>query len=114
MFVGYIDSNEEMLMLVVHVFIHVNADQVDAFIEATTDNAMNSIQESSIARFDLVQQADDPSQFVLIEVYRTAEASAQHKETMHYLRWRDAVASMMAFPRQSIKYTNLFPTDADW
>lgn len=101
-------------MLVVHVFVHVNADQVDAFIEATIDNASNSIQEHGIARFDFIQQADDPSQFVLIEVYRTPEAPAQHKETAHYLRWRDAVAPMMASPRQSIKYTNLFPTDADW
>jgi autoinducer 2-degrading protein len=101
-------------MLVVHVIVHVNAEHVDAFIEATVDNASNSIQESGIARFDLIQQADDPTKFVLVEVYRTPEAPAQHKETAHYLRWRDAVAPMMASPRQSTKYTNLFPTDAEW
>jgi autoinducer 2-degrading protein len=103
-----------MPMLVVHVIVHVNAEHVDAFIEATVDNASNSIQESGIARFDLIQQADDPTKFVLVEVYRTPEAPAQHKETAHYLRWRDAVAPMMASPRQSTKYTNLFPTDAEW
>ncbi len=101
-------------MLVVHVFVHANAEHVDAFIQATVDNASNSIQESGIARFDLIQQADDPTRFVLVEVYRTPEAPAQHKETAHYLRWRDAVAPMMASPRQSIKYTTLFPADADW
>ncbi len=101
-------------MLIVHVFVHVNADQVDAFIKATVDNASNSIQENGIARFDLIQQADDPTKFVLVEVYLTPEAPAQHKETAHYLRWRDTVAPMMASPRQSTKYTNLFPADAEW
>lgn len=100
-------------MLIIHVFVHVNADQVDAFIQATVDNASNSIQEQGIARFDLIQQADDPTKFVLVEVYRTPEAPAQHKETAHYLHWRDTVAPMMASPRQSIKYTNLFPADAE-
>ena len=101
-------------MLIVHVFVHVKAGQVDAFKAATLDNAANSVQESGIARFDLIQQVDDPTQFVLVEVYRTADAPAQHKETAHYQRWRDTVAPMMAEPRQSIKYTNLFPADAGW
>jgi quinol monooxygenase YgiN len=101
-------------MLVVHVFVHVKADQIEAFKTATIENATNSIQEAGIARFDVIQQADDPTQFVLVEVYRNENAPAQHKETAHYLRWRDAVAPMMAEPRQSIKYTNIFPTDADW
>jgi quinol monooxygenase YgiN len=101
-------------MLIVHVFVHVKADQVDAFIAATLDNARHSVQEAGIARFDVVQQEDDPTQFVLVEVYRHADAPAQHKETAHYLRWRDAVAPMMAAPRRSIKYTNLFPADVDW
>lgn len=101
-------------MLIVHVFVHVKEDQIDAFKSATLDNAANSIQETGIARFDLIQQADDPTQFVLIEVYRNAEAPAQHKETTHYQRWRDTVAPMMASPRRSIKYANIFPADADW
>jgi quinol monooxygenase YgiN len=101
-------------MLIVHVFVSVTADQVEAFKVATQENAANSLQEAGIARFDVIQQADDPTKFVLVEVYRNAEAPAQHKETAHYLHWRDTVASMMAEPRQSIKYSNIFPADADW
>ncbi|MCC6453828.1 MAG: antibiotic biosynthesis monooxygenase [Caldilineaceae bacterium] len=101
-------------MLIVHVFVHVKEDQVDAFKSATLDNAANSIQEAGIARFDVVQQADDPTKFVLIEVYRNADAPDRHKETAHYQRWRESVAPMMASPRQSIKYANVFPADADW
>ena len=101
-------------MLVVHVFVHVKPDQVEAFKAATVENASNSIHEPGIARFDLIQQDDDPTQFVLIEVYRNAAAPAQHKETAHYLKWRDTVAPMMAEPRRSLKYTNIFPTNADW
>ena len=101
-------------MLIVHVFVHVKADQVEAFKAATVDNASHSIQESGIARFDVIQQSDDPPKFVLVEVYRDADAPARHKETAHYLRWRDAVGPMMAEPRQSIKYSNVFPKDAAW
>ncbi len=98
-------------MLIVHVFVHVKADQVDAFAAATTANARQSIQESGIARFDVIQQSDDPTRFVLIEIYRDSDAPARHKETAHYLAWRDTVAPMMAEPRQSIKYTTIFPQD---
>ena len=101
-------------MLVVHVFVQVIPDQVEAFKAATVENASHSIEESGIARFDIIQQSDDPTKFVLTEVYRNADAPAQHKETAHYLRWRDAVAPMMAAPRQSIKYRNIFPADANW
>jgi (4S)-4-hydroxy-5-phosphonooxypentane-2,3-dione isomerase len=101
-------------MLIVHVFVQVKADQVDAFKAATTDNASHSIQEPGIARFDVIQQQDDPTRFVLIEIYRDNAAPALHKETAHYVRWRDTVAPMMAAPRQSIKYHNIFPTDAQW
>lgn len=101
-------------MLVVHVHVHVKPDCVDAFREATIENARNSVQEAGIARFDVIQQADDPTRFVLVECYRTAEAPAQHKETAHYLKWRDAVADMMAEPRTSVKYTNVFPDDSGW
>ncbi len=101
-------------MLVVHVDVHVRADRVEAFRQATIANARQSVQEPGIARFDVVQQSDDPTRFVLVEVYRTPEAPAQHKETKHYQTWRDAVADMMAEPRTSVKYTNVFPEDEGW
>ena len=101
-------------MLIVHVFVHVQPDQVAAFQAATVENARHSVQEPGIARFDVVQQADDPTRFVLVEVYRTAEDPARHKETAHYARWRDAVAPMMAEPRTSLKYANVFPDEHGW
>jgi quinol monooxygenase YgiN len=101
-------------MLVVHVFVHVKSDQVEAFQQATLENARNSIQEPGIARFDIIQQQDDLTRFVLVEVYRTPEDPARHKETAHYQTWRDEVAGMMAEPRTSIKYTNVFPDEKGW
>ncbi len=101
-------------MLIVHVHVQVLPDQVDAFIAATLANARASVQEPGIARFDVVQQTDDPTRFVLVEVYRNADAPAQHKETAHYALWRDTVAPMMAVPRTSVKYTNLHPDDQGW
>lgn len=101
-------------MLIVHVFVQVKRDAVQAFIDATRDNAQNSVKEPGIARFDLIQQQDDPTRFVLVEVYRSADAPARHKETAHYKAWRDAVESMMAAPRSSIKYVNIEPGDAGW
>ncbi|MBL8234445.1 MAG: antibiotic biosynthesis monooxygenase [Bryobacterales bacterium] len=101
-------------MLIVHVHVHVKPECVDAFREATIENARNSVQEPGIARFDVVQQADDPSRFVLVEVYRTTEAPTAHKETKHYQVWRDTVADMMAEPRTSAKYSNVFPDDSGW
>ena len=79
-------------MLVVHVHVHVKPESVDAFKAATIENARNSIQEAGIARFDLIQQADDPTRFVLVEVYLTADDPGRHKETVHYAKWRDAVS----------------------
>lgn len=101
-------------MLIVHVHVHVKPEWVDAFKEATLANARASVQEPGVARFDVVQQQDDPTRFVLVEVYRDAEAPAAHKQTPHYARWRDTVAPMMAEPRSSVKYTNLFPDDPGW
>lgn len=101
-------------MLVVLVFVHVKEDQIDAFKAASLDNAHNSVQEPGIARFDVIQQQDDPTRFVLVEVYRTAVAPAHHKETAHYARWRDTVNDMMAEPRYAIKYDNIFPNDNGW
>jgi quinol monooxygenase YgiN len=101
-------------MLIVHVFVHVTPDSVDAFRAATIENARNSVQEPGIVRFDVIQQDDDPTQFVLVEIYRDAEAPSRHKETAHYAVWRDTVASMMAEPRRSVKYHEVFPQPAGW
>jgi len=101
-------------MLIVHVQVRVKPDCIEAFRQATVDNARQSVQEPGIARFDVVQQTEDPTRFVLVEVYRSAEAAAQHKDTPHYQRWRDAVAPMMAEPRTSTRFVNVFPDDAGW
>ena len=101
-------------MLIVHVFVHVKPESVDAFAAATLENARNSVREPGIVRFDVVQHDDDPTRFLLIEIYRTAEDPARHKETAHYAAWRDAVAPMMAEPRSSVKYHALFPAAAEW
>ena len=101
-------------MLIVHVHARVKPELIEAFKEATITNARHSVQEPGVARFDVIQQADDPARFVLVEVYRTSDAPAQHKETAHYQVWRDAVTPMMAEPRTSVKYSNLFPTDSGW
>jgi len=101
-------------MLIVHVFVHVKPEHVAAFKEATLDNARNSVQEPGVMCFDVIQQEDDPTRFVLVEIYRTLDAPAQHKETAHYACWRDTVADMMAAPRTSIKYVNVFPADQQW
>ena len=101
-------------MLVVHVHAHVKPEYVEAFRRASLENASKSVREPGIARFDVIQQADDQTRFVLVEVYRTPEASARHKETSHYQNWRDTVESMMAEPRKSVKYANFFPIDKEW
>ena len=101
-------------MLIVHVHVQVKPECVAAFRAASLDNARHSVQEPGIARFDVVQQADEPTRFVLVEAYRTDDAPAKHKETAHYAKWRDTVAAMMAEPRRSTKYRNAFPDDAGW
>jgi (4S)-4-hydroxy-5-phosphonooxypentane-2,3-dione isomerase len=101
-------------MLVVHVHVQVKPECVEAFRAATVANAEASVKEPGIARFDVVQQADDPTRFVLVEVYRNEQAPAQHKETAHYAKWRDTVAPMMAQPRSSVKFANVFPGDSGW
>ena len=98
-------------MLVVHVHVHVKPEWVEAFKQATITNARASLKEPGVARFDVVQQQDDPAHFVLVEVYRDANAAAAHKETRHYPAWRDEVAPMMAEPRFSVKFNNVFPDD---
>jgi quinol monooxygenase YgiN len=101
-------------MFIVHVHAHVKPESVAGFSQATIENARASVQEPGIARFDVVQQEDDPTRFVLIEVYRTPPAAAAHKETAHYAKWRDAVATMMAEPRHSVKYSAVFPDPQGW
>ena len=101
-------------MFIVHVFVHVKSDRVEEFKSASMENARNSLQEPGIARFDVIQQQDDPSRFVLVEVYRTANDPARHKETQHYKRWRDLVEDMMAEPRKAVKYQNIFPGEDGW
>ena len=101
-------------MFIVHVHVKVKRNYIEAFRLATIENARNSVLEPGVARFDVLQNKDDPSQFVLVEVYRTPEAPARHKETPHYARWRDTVTQMMVEPRWSIKYDNIFPEDSGW
>lgn len=101
-------------MLIVHVHVQVHTESVRAFIEATVENARNSIREPGIARFDVVQQTDDPTRFILVEVYRDEAATKAHKETPHYTKWRETVAPMMDGPRTSVKYSNMFPAEKDW
>ena len=91
-------------MLIVLVSVHVKPEYVEAFRQASLSNANFSLQESGIARFDLLQQQDDPTRFMLIEAYRSVEATVAHKATAHYATWRDTVAGMMAEPRTSVKY----------
>ncbi len=101
-------------MYIVLVHVNVKPEAIERFQAISLENARNSVQEPGIARFDVIQQTDDPTRFVLVEVYRDVEASAKHKETAHYLAWRDAAMDMMAEPRYSIKYQNIFPDEAGW
>ena len=101
-------------MLIVHVFVQIKPQNIDDFKAASIQNARESIKEAGIARFDVIQQMDDPARFVLVEVYHTSEDALRHKETAHYQKWRDTVADMMAEPRSSVKYGNVFPDEPGW
>ncbi len=101
-------------MLIVHVYALVKPEHVDAFREASLENARESLKEPGVARFDLVQEIDDPTSFALLEVYRTEEDPAKHKETAHYATWRDTVESMLVRPRARTRYRNLAPADPGW
>lgn len=101
-------------MLIVHVHVNVKPECVEAFRQATVENASKSVEEPGIARFDVIEQQDDATKFILVEVYRDAEAAAAHKNTAHYAKWRDTVAPMMAEPRHAVKFTNVFPDDTGW
>ena len=101
-------------MLIVHVRARVRAEAVEAFRKATLENASASLEEPGVVRFDVIQELDDPTRFVLVEVYRDEQAPARHKETAHYAKWRDTVAPLMAEPRASIKYRAAFPNESRW
>ena len=101
-------------MYIVHVFVHVKPDRLEEFIAATIENARNSVNEPGIARFDVIQQADDPTRFVLMEVYRTPDDPAKHKETAHYNRWREIAEPLLAEPRTRSVYGNIFPDEQGW
>ncbi len=101
-------------LLAVHVHVRVQPGAAEAFQAASLENAAQSLREPGVLRFDVLQDLEAPDRFVLVEVYRDAAAAAAHKQTAHYARWRDAVAPLMAEPRQSRKYVNRFPDDAGW
>lgn len=101
-------------MLIVHVHVRVKPECLETFRHAIEENARHSLQEPGIARFDIAQQIDDPTRFVIVEAYRDEDAPARHKETAHYQKWRDLAADMMAEPRRSVKFSNVFPGDDGW
>jgi quinol monooxygenase YgiN len=101
-------------LLVIHVQVHVKPDAVEAFRQATLQNATSSRREPGVVRFDVVQDLDDPTRFVLIEVYRGTAGQAAHKETAHYATWRDAVAPLMAEPRTARRFAAVSPDEAGW
>ena len=101
-------------MQIVMVYVHVKPESVEDFKRISIENARNSVQEPGIARFDVIQQMDDPARFILVEVYRDADAPARHKETPHYLIWKEQAAPMMAEPRSGVKYVNVFPSEEGW
>ena len=101
-------------MLILHVHVHVKSEHLEAFRRATIQNAAASVQEPGIARFDVLQQADDPARFVLVEVYRNLDATVKHKQTSHYHTWAATVNDMMVEPRTRVTYDNVFPADQGW
>jgi autoinducer 2-degrading protein len=98
-------------MIVTFVHVWVKPNYIDAFIKASTENHQNSILEPGNLRFDLVQDAGDSTKFVIYEAYESDAAAASHKETPHYLKWRETVAEMMAQPRKGEKHIIIAPKD---
>jgi quinol monooxygenase YgiN len=91
----------------------VKPESIEAFKAATLENARGSLREEGVARFDVLQDAENPDRFMLFEAYRTDDAPARHKQTAHYLKWRDSVESMMAEPRKGVRYGALLPGRAE-
>ena len=101
-------------MYIVHIFIRVKAEHIEAFKAVAMDNARHSLQEPGVARFDVIQQADDPTRFALVEVYRSEQDVERHKQTAHYARWRELAEPMMAEPRTRVIYDNVYPAENGW
>jgi len=101
-------------MNLVIVRVRVKPECVEDFKAASAENARNSILEPGCARFDVIQQADDPTRFMFLEAFRTPDAHATHSATPHYITWRDTVTDMMAEPRQAVKHVGVFPLDQNW
>ena len=101
-------------MNIVLVSMHVKADRVDDFRAITVENAQNSLKEPGVARFDFIQEVDDVTRFLLIEVYHSAQAVTEHKQTPHYNRWREAVEPLLAEPRTRLVYRNILPEESGW
>ncbi|WP_027415469.1 putative quinol monooxygenase [Aneurinibacillus terranovensis] len=101
-------------MYIVHVSIKVKEQHISAFRKVSIENARNSLNETGVARFDVLQQQDDPSNFLLVEVYYTPEAQLKHRETEHFKKWRAAIADMIAEPYTFVKYDNSFPNESGW
>lgn len=101
-------------MQITMVYIHVKPESLESFKQATIENASHSLVEPGIARFDIIQQVDDPTKFVLVEVYRSEDAPGKHRQTNHYQKWRISVEPMMAEERTRTQYTNIFPSENGW
>ena len=96
-------------MLIVNVFVHVKPEYIEDFRIATIENAQNSIKEPGITRFDVLQDISDEAKFLLVEVYKTQHDPPKHKGTRHYKKWSQTVMNMMAEPRRSVRYANVYP-----
>jgi (4S)-4-hydroxy-5-phosphonooxypentane-2,3-dione isomerase len=102
-------------MIVTCVYVHVKPDHVDQFLNATIVNHKESIKEPGNLRFDFLQQPDDPCHFMIYEAYDSEESASAHKDTAHYLQWRDNVANWMAEPRKGVRYHIIVPKDkTEW
>jgi (4S)-4-hydroxy-5-phosphonooxypentane-2,3-dione isomerase len=101
-------------MYIVHVHIRVKPEFAETFKAISIENARNSLQEPGIARFDVIQEVDDPNRFELIEAYRSPADPAKHKETVHYNKWSELAEPMLAEPRSRTIYTNIFPAEQEW
>ncbi|MFQ5582438.1 MAG: antibiotic biosynthesis monooxygenase [Mariprofundaceae bacterium] len=96
-------------MQVTIVHVDVNPEHINDFVTATRSNHEASVMEPGNIRFDVLQSDEDPTKFVLYEAYASVEDATEHKQTAHYLEWRDAVAGWMAEPRKGVPYTGLMP-----
>ncbi|HWC98080.1 MAG TPA: putative quinol monooxygenase [Candidatus Sulfopaludibacter sp.] len=101
-------------MHILLVYCTIKPDQLDAFLAATLENASNSRKEAGVVRFDVIQEKDNPAKVTLIEIYRSPEGHAAHRESAHYLAWADKVQDMFAEPRSRTVYRNVSPSDQEW